>query len=40
MDDIPAMTPPRPDAGANIDWDRPVGYSHAAVLATLAEKRK
>lgn len=34
---LPPLTPPRPNAGQHIDWDRPVGYSHAAnVLEILA----
>lgn len=35
-DTIPPLTPPRPNAGQGIDWDRPIGYGHAAnVLAFL-----
>lgn len=32
---LPPMTPPRPNAGATIDWDKPVGYSHAAAILGL-----
>lgn len=36
---LPPMTPPRPNAGAGIDWDRPVGYAHAAGLLALIGDR-
>lgn len=33
---LPPLTPPRPNAGQHLDWDRPVGYGHAAsILAVL-----
>lgn len=34
--DLPPLTPPNPNAGQHLDWDRPVGYGHAAsILAFL-----
>lgn len=32
---LPPLTPPNPNAGQSIDWDRPVGYGHAASILTL-----
>ena len=37
MTDLPPMQPPRPNAGATIQWDNPVGYSHAHNLIALTE---
>ena len=37
-DTIPPLTPPRPNAGQHIDWDRPVGYSHAGNILALLTK--
>ena len=34
-DPLPPLSPPRPNAGQHIDWDRPVGYSHAASILAL-----
>ena len=36
--DLPPLTPPRPNAGQHIDWDRPVGYSHAAAILAILQK--
>lgn len=36
---LPPLTPPRPDAGAHLDWDRPVGYSHAAYIIAAMSAR-
>lgn len=30
--DLPPMQAPRPNAGQSIQWDKPVGYSHAASI--------
>jgi hypothetical protein len=35
MTDLPPLTPPSPDAGKHLDWDRPVGYAHAASILAL-----
>lgn len=37
MSDLPPLVHPRPEHERPvIDWDKPVGYSHAATLITLA----
>jgi hypothetical protein len=33
---IPAMQPPRTDAGSSLDWDTPRGYSHVAKLSAIS----
>lgn len=39
--DLPPLTPPNPNAGQHLDWDRPVGYGHAAnVLEILARNTR
>lgn len=35
---LPPLTPPRPNAGQGIDWDRPVGYGHAANVLEILKK--
>ncbi|QDP65400.1 MAG: hypothetical protein Tp182DCM212571_18 [Prokaryotic dsDNA virus sp.] len=37
---LPPLTPPRPNAGQGIDWDRPVGYGHAAKNRDSYQPRK
>lgn len=35
---LPPLMPPRPNAGAHLDYDRPVGYSHAIRETTTGEQ--
>lgn len=35
---LPPLMPPRPNAGQNIDWDKPVGYAHAAAILSLLDR--
>jgi hypothetical protein len=35
MTELHPLTLPRPNAGATLDWDRPVGYAHAASVLTV-----